>query len=260
MAADWIPMRVDLLEDPAVISIAMSTGLDEFAVVGRLQCLWSWANTHTTNGHAAVTLDWLDAKMRAEKFSEAMISAGWLRAREGGIVFPRFDRWNSQAAKKRVLATRRKQRERTRRQRDIERDTLATRGEESRGEEYTPTDNQDLSSPSEARKPKSSRARSGGKKFVVPTVEEVAAYCRERKNGVDAQRFVDHYTTNDWKRGKTAISDWQACVRTWESNQGGQHVRGSSQNVGQSRVPVPDGKLELYEARTQRVDASAPPQ
>ena len=29
-------------------------------------------------------------------------------------------------------------------------------------------------------------------RFIPPTVEEVAEYCRERGNGVDAQTFVDH--------------------------------------------------------------------
>jgi hypothetical protein len=54
------------------------------------------------------------------------------------------------------------------------------------------------------------------KRFFPPTVEEVAAYCRERNNGINPQKFVDHYKTNDWKRGNTKIKDWQACVRTWE--------------------------------------------
>ena len=35
VAGDWIPMRTDLAEDPAVIAIAAATDLDEFAVVGR---------------------------------------------------------------------------------------------------------------------------------------------------------------------------------------------------------------------------------
>ena len=53
-------------------------------------------------------------------------------------------------------------------------------------------------------------------RFIPPTVEEVAAYCRERGNHVDAQRFYDFYTASGWKRGKTPIKDWRACVRTWE--------------------------------------------
>jgi len=45
----------------------------------------------------------------------------------------------------------------------------------------------------------------------------VAAYCRERNNGIDPYAFIDHYTANGWKRGNTPVKDWRACVRTWES-------------------------------------------
>ena len=59
-------------------------------------------------------------------------------------------------------------------------------------------------------------------RFKPPTVEEVAAYCRERGNRIDAQRFVDYYTAAKWMRGKTKIKDWKACVRTWERTSGQQ--------------------------------------
>ena len=54
------------------------------------------------------------------------------------------------------------------------------------------------------------------KAFKPPTVEEVAAYCAERQNGIDAQAFIDYYAGTNWHRGKTKITDWKACVRTWE--------------------------------------------
>lgn len=53
-------------------------------------------------------------------------------------------------------------------------------------------------------------------KFKPPTVEEVRAYCLERKNSVDPQTFVDFYEASGWMRGKNKIKDWKACVRTWE--------------------------------------------
>lgn len=49
-----------------------------------------------------------------------------------------------------------------------------------------------------------------------PTVEEVAAYCRERGNRVDAEHFVDFYASKGWKVGNQPMKDWKACVRTWE--------------------------------------------
>lgn len=53
-------------------------------------------------------------------------------------------------------------------------------------------------------------------RFTPPTVEEVYAYCCERKNNVSAQRFVDYYSSNGWMVGKNKMKDWKAAVRTWE--------------------------------------------
>ena len=44
----------------------------------------------------------------------------------------------------------------------------------------------------------------------------VSKYCLEQKNGINPQKFIDHYTANAWMRGKNKIKDWQACIRTWE--------------------------------------------
>lgn len=56
------------------------------------------------------------------------------------------------------------------------------------------------------------------KRFSPPTLEEVSAYCRERHNKVDPQRFIDYYEARGWelKHGQK-VKDWMACVRTWES-------------------------------------------
>ena len=56
------------------------------------------------------------------------------------------------------------------------------------------------------------------KKFIPPTVEEVAEYCRERKNGINAESFVDFYESKGWLIGKNKMKDWKAAVRTWERN------------------------------------------
>lgn len=58
------------------------------------------------------------------------------------------------------------------------------------------------------------------KKFVKPTLEEVSAYCLERNNKVDAQRFIDYYEANGWKVGRNSMKDWKAAIRTWEKNDG----------------------------------------
>lgn len=52
--------------------------------------------------------------------------------------------------------------------------------------------------------------------FQPPAVEDVAAYCAERDNGIDAHEFCDHYEAKGWVVGKAKMVDWRAAVRTWE--------------------------------------------
>lgn len=68
-------------------------------------------------------------------------------------------------------------------------------------------------------------AKKAAPAFHPPTVEEVKAYCLERKNKVDAVRFVDYYTANGWKVGKNPMKDWRAAVRTWERDDGKMNAR-----------------------------------
>ena len=55
--------------------------------------------------------------------------------------------------------------------------------------------------------------------FIPPTLEDVQAYCKERKNDVDAERFINHYTSNGWLVGRNKMKDWKAAVRTWERSE-----------------------------------------
>ena len=56
------------------------------------------------------------------------------------------------------------------------------------------------------------------KRFIKPSLDEVKAYCQERQNNVNAERFMDYYESNGWKVGKNNMKDWKAAVRTWERN------------------------------------------
>lgn len=53
-------------------------------------------------------------------------------------------------------------------------------------------------------------------RFTPPTLEDVRAYCQERGNKVDPQRWLDYYTSNGWMVGRNRMKDWKAAVRTWE--------------------------------------------
>ena len=60
--------------------------------------------------------------------------------------------------------------------------------------------------------------------FKKPTVDEVRAYCQERQNNIDPERFVDYYESNGWKVGRNAMKSWQAAVRTWERSGDGKQT------------------------------------
>jgi len=53
--------------------------------------------------------------------------------------------------------------------------------------------------------------------IIPPKLEWVEEYCRSRNNKINAQKFIDFYTTKDWFVGKTKMKDWEASIRTWEN-------------------------------------------
>ena len=71
------------------------------------------------------------------------------------------------------------------------------------------------------------------KKFTPPTVDEVRAYCEERKNTVDPEAFVDFYESKGWLIGKAKMKDRRADVRTWERTDG----RGQTKDDGLRFLP-----------------------
>ena len=60
--------------------------------------------------------------------------------------------------------------------------------------------------------------------FFFFSVEEVAAYCEERKNDIQAQRFVDFYAAKGWRIGKETMRDWRAAVSVWEGKEAEEHA------------------------------------
>ena len=113
MAGDWIKMRLDLSDDPAVIHLACALDMDEYSIVGRLHKLWSWADKHCSDGHAkSVTFVWINRYVCLDMFAENMEKVGWLELTDDGISFPNFDKHNGKSAKSRAEATERKRKER----------------------------------------------------------------------------------------------------------------------------------------------------
>lgn len=100
--------------------------------------------------------------------------------------------------------------------------TKAKEKEELSGKPDPHPQERDVTQDRPGAKPPAKQAR-----FAPPALEEVAGYCKERRNAVDAQRFVDYYTANGWKVGKNPMKDWRAAVRNWER---GGFSQGKTQN------------------------------
>ena len=75
------------------------------------------------------------------------------------------------------------------------------------------------------------------KRFVKPTLEEVIAYCKERNNNVDPQKFFDYFSASDWidSKGKPVIS-WKQKIITWERSDNG----GKPKHKPVNFTPYPD--------------------
>jgi len=80
--------------------------------------------------------------------------------------------------------------------------------------------------------------------FIPPTVDEVSAYCQERRNSISAETFVDFYTSKNWMIGKNKMKDWKASVRTWERNHKEQSASPKQNFKG---VEYSDEKLAEFE-------------
>jgi len=81
-------------------------------------------------------------------------------------------------------------------------------------------------------------------RFTPPVLQEVEQYCLERKNGIDAQKFLDYYTANGWIQGKgKPVRDWKAAVRVWERRD--KEFKQQPANKGNGSIPNPRQTVEL---------------
>ena len=130
-SGEWIKVRTDLAQDPAVIQLAATLEgvVDEDHAVGKLHKLWSWADRQSRDGHAVgVTFEWVNRYVSVTNFAQTLEKVGWLGHLdhpEGGIYFPNWDQHNGKSAKKRAQD---RQRTRNKRERDKELDETQQSG------------------------------------------------------------------------------------------------------------------------------------
>lgn len=109
MAGDWIKMRTNLREDPAVFKLSEILSVSEFAVVGMLHAFWSWMDDNSVDGRVdGASSRLVDARVRAgDGFADALVKVGWLIFDEKGASMPNNERHNGKGAKERLLKNQR---------------------------------------------------------------------------------------------------------------------------------------------------------
>ena len=83
------------------------------------------------------------------------------------------------------------------------------------------------------------RESKGVSHFTPPTLEDVQAYCKERGNKVDAERFIDYYASKGWLVGKAKMKDWKAAVRNWERSERSYNRDKPTQNANEIDYSIP---------------------
>lgn len=103
--------------------------------------------------------------------------------------------------------------------------------DEDDDDRYTSISNNNLPlTPSLLPAPKTTR-------FIPPTLDEVAEYCRQRGNNVDPVAFFNFYDAKGWMVGKNKMKKWKSAVITWERNRNG--GKGSSRPTVEDIMTTP---------------------
>lgn len=230
MAGDWIKIEKATPRKPEVVQIAAQLGVRPDEAFGLCFRFWSWCDDHLVSSIApGVTTTMIDTVMEYSGFAKALIVVGWLRVAKRAIEIPNFDRHLSDSAKRRGLAQRRMH---VSRSQDGDAASATQASREKRKEKKRTKDTQKNTDASPSACVTSTDKSASRSAFVPPTVNDVARYCAERNNHVDAQNFVDFYSSKNWMIGRNKMSDWKASVRTWERA----HVNTTSNGNDRFRV------------------------
>jgi hypothetical protein len=209
VAGDWIKMRADLFTHPKVVRISSALKADTLRTVGGLMSVWCLFDAHSEDGQLeGYSPEVLNAHLRWDGFSEAMIAVDWLRFDPAhGLSLPEFDTHNGASAKRRAQEADRKRAERAASKDDpqdggkpsaLNADKKRTR-EEKRREE--------IDTPRKARKTKLPED------FAINETGLRVAH----EAGVNVDRELSQFRDHHAAKG-SAMVDWQAAWRTWVGN------------------------------------------
>lgn len=246
----WVKLSVDLFDNPKIKFLRKQPQGDKLALIWVM--LLTKAGRCNDEGLIYLTEDMpYTAKMLSQElgFSEKLMTKaletmeklGMVAfTEEGHLYLPGFAEHQSLDALEKVREQNRvrkqNQRDREKAAADMSQDSHVTvtechavEIEEEREEEKESV---------EKTKPADKPPR---KRFAPPSTQEVESYARENGLRVDAQRFVNYYTSIGWKVGKNPMKDWHAAVRTWErKDQADRPKDGPENHWGYVLAPLED--------------------
>lgn len=185
----------------------------------------------------------LERFQQADKYSTSQDEEGRrIRAIDGGWMLINHSKYRTlmSAEDQREKARIRKQNQRTRAKCDMSRPVTP-------GHECHDIAEAKAKADTKARK---SKAGALSRTFAPPSLDEVIAYCKERRNRVQPQKWLDHYQANGWRVGRNQMKDWRASIRTWESHES-QHL--------DATMPQPAGCTAVTRAQSQCQTYNIPP-
>lgn len=108
------------------------------------------------------------------------------------------------------------------------------------------------------------------KNFIIPSIQEISAYCLERNNQINPEQFYDHYQSNGWMVGKNKMKDWKASIRTWEKNNYSNTTQSNNHQIKKDYEPnahvlkivnrlVKDGDITPKQAEIARITIANSP-
>jgi len=111
VANGWIVFDKALPTKPEISIISRALGISRAETVLACLMVWAWADENTTDGVMdGLAVEDVDYQARIPGFGAAMARAGWLQSDDRGLIFPNFDRWNTETAKHRLQKSQRQRR------------------------------------------------------------------------------------------------------------------------------------------------------
>lgn len=212
----WIKITTDIFDDEKVLLIESLPDGDALIVIWfKLLCLAGKQNNNGVfmiNDRIAFTEEMLATIFRRPlpvvRFAiETFEAYGMIETIDGVITIPNWDKHQNVDGMEKI---REQNRERVQRFREKQKLLGCNVTETLHVTQCNAIDKEE-----DKDKEKDKRIR-----FTPPTLEQVRDYCNERGNRIDPQRFVDYYSSQNWKKSNgQKVVDWKACIRQWEQRE-----------------------------------------